>query len=151
MPRLAFQVSSRSIDSPLPPRVCEGLDRALVVRPVTLRDEGGRSVALEVGNGVEWCVNRQLLIVGAKTVAVCVGVREETRLQDGIGRRLDVGDEMGWCECNLAMYMLSTITGLLAAGVYSPARSRQSNFWGSRREQVSQWAEGGTRRVARLW
>jgi len=46
-------------------------------------------------------------------VAVCVGVGEETRLQDGIGGRLDVGDEMGWCECNLAMYMMSTVTGLL--------------------------------------
>lgn len=110
MLQLAFQVSGRRIDSSLFPRVCEGLDRALVVRPVTLRDEGGRSVALEVGNRVEWCVNRQLLIVRTKTVAVCVGVREETRLQDGVGGRLDVGDEVGWCECNLAMYMMSVIT-----------------------------------------
>jgi hypothetical protein len=151
MLRLAFQVSGRRIDSSLLPRICEGLDRALVVRPVTLRDERGRSVALEVGNRVEWSVNRQLLIVRAKTMAVCVGVREETRLQDGIGGRFDVGDEMRWCECNLAMYMMSAITDLLADGGNSPARSRRSNFWGSRREQVSQWAEGGTRRVARLW
>ena len=110
MLQLAFQVSGRRIDSSLFPRVCEGLNRALVVRPVTLRDEGGRSVALEVGNGVEWCVDWQLLVVRAKTVAVCVGVREETRLQDGICGRLDVGDEVGWCECNLAIYMVSAIT-----------------------------------------
>ena len=151
MLQLAFQVSGRRIDSSLFPRVCEGLNRALVVRPVTLRDEGGRSVALEVGNGVEWCVDWQLLVVRAKTVAVCVGVREETRLQDGICGRLDVGDEVGWCECNLAIYMVSAITALLAPGGNLPARSRQSNFWDSRREQVSQWAEGGIRRVARFW
>ena len=37
-------------------------------------------------------VDGDLLVVDAEAVAVRVGVGEETRLQDWVGRRLDAGD-----------------------------------------------------------
>lgn len=47
--------------------------------------ESHLAVSLEVGDGVDGSVNRELCVVGTETVTVSVGVREETRLENGIG------------------------------------------------------------------
>lgn len=85
-----LSVTDGMVDRCLGRLVREGLDRALVVRAVALRYECALAVALEVGDGVQWGVDRELLVVDSEAVAVGVWVREQTRLQDGVRRRLDV-------------------------------------------------------------
>ena len=60
-------------------------EAALVVRPVALVVERHETVALEVRNWDNGRVNWELLVVDTETVAVSVGVGEETRLEDGVG------------------------------------------------------------------
>ena len=64
-------------------------DRALVV-------ERRRAVALEVGHLVarDGRVDRQLLVVDADAVTVRVRVREQARLEDGVGRGLNAGNHV---------------------------------------------------------
>ena len=90
-----------SFSGPLTSGVRERLDGALVVGTVALRNKGSRAVTLEVGNGGRGCVDRKLLVVNTKTVAMSVRVREQARLQDRICRGLNVGNHMGRREGSL--------------------------------------------------
>ena len=65
--------------------VAQGHKAALVVGASSLVIERHEAIALEVSNGNERLVNGELLVVGTNTVAVGIRVREETRLQYGIG------------------------------------------------------------------
>jgi len=64
--------------------VSQRRDRALIVGTRTLVVVGGGTVALEVGDGDDRCVNGQLLVVHTQTVTVGIGVGEETGLEDGV-------------------------------------------------------------------
>lgn len=67
------------------------LDRADVVRSRALVEERHTSVSLEVCEAVigPRSVDGQLLVVDTDAMAVCVGVREESRLQDRVGGRFN--------------------------------------------------------------
>jgi len=58
--------------------------------------DGHETITLEGVEGAEGSVDGDLLVVDTETVAVGVGVREETGLEDGVGRRLDTRDQVGW-------------------------------------------------------
>ena len=74
--------------------VLERQDAALVVRARALVVERHESVALEVRNGCDRRIDRQLAVVRAQTMAVGVGVGEQTGLEDGVRRGLDTGDKV---------------------------------------------------------
>ena len=73
------------------PAVRERHDRALVVRARALAHERPVPIALEVRDGHDWRVDRQLLVVHPEAVPVRVGVREQARLQHGVRGGLDAG------------------------------------------------------------
>lgn len=82
--------------------VSEGLNRRDVVGTRSLVvAESHEPISLEVGDGVDGSVDRKLSVVGAETVAMRVGVREETGLEDRISRGLDTFDEVGRGEGDL--------------------------------------------------
>ena len=81
--------------------VVESLKRRLVVGSRTLVVESGGTISLEVGGLSERRVDRKLSVVDSETVSVSVGVREESRLEDGIGTRLDSRNEVGRREGDL--------------------------------------------------
>lgn len=94
MVQVALGVARRAVDRAGARHVRERLDRVLVVWARALRHECRRAVALEVRDGCERRVHGQLLVVCAEAVAVCVRVREEARLRDGVCGRLDIWDEV---------------------------------------------------------
>lgn len=55
-------------------------------------NDGGRLT--EVGHGAYGRVDRELLIIDTKPVTVCVGVREETGLEDGICGCFEAGNKV---------------------------------------------------------
>ena len=63
--------------------------------------DGHDAIALVRVEGADGRVDRDLLVVDAKSVAVGVGVGEESGLQDWVGRGLDAGDHMGGGEGHL--------------------------------------------------
>jgi len=63
MPRDMFQISRTAVQCAFATGICQGLDATLVVRPVALGNESCRAVALEVGDGYDRSVDRELLIV----------------------------------------------------------------------------------------
>jgi hypothetical protein len=65
------------------------------------------TIALEVGNRYNRCVDRDLRVVHTETVAVGIWVGEETRLQDRVGRRLEVGDGVRRREGSLRCVLVS--------------------------------------------
>ena len=77
------------------------MDAALVVRAAALGDVGTGSITLEVDDGNNRSIYRQLLVVGTKAVTMSIRVREQTRLKDGVGRRFNVWNEVGRREGNL--------------------------------------------------
>lgn len=83
--------------------IAQRLDGALVVVRRSLRDESHGTIALEVVDRDDGCVDGELLVVHAETVSVGVRIREQARLEDGVCRGLDVGDEMGGRERDLWM------------------------------------------------
>jgi hypothetical protein len=97
-----LSVPNMSFNRALGTSISEGLDSALIVGAIALVNIGSRSITLEVGHGVEGCVDGQLLVVCSKTVTLGVGVREETGLENGIRRGLDVWDEVGWGKGDLS-------------------------------------------------
>lgn len=81
----------------------DGLNGAQVGRARALVEESHVAVTLEVGNAVGCAcrVGGELLVVGADTVTVGIGVGEETRLQDGVGRGLNSRRHVGRVESDL--------------------------------------------------
>ena len=59
------------------------------------------SVTLEVEDRATRLVDRDLLVIDAETMTVGIWVGEETRLQNGVGRRLDTWNQMGGREGGL--------------------------------------------------
>ena len=96
-----LMIFDATLESALSAQIREGLDSALIVGTRALRHKCRRTVTLEVGNGANWRVNRQLLVVDTKTMAVGVRIRKETGLQDGINRILEVGNNVGRRKCGL--------------------------------------------------
>lgn len=107
--------------------VRETLERRDIVRAVSLVLERHETITLEVGNRVRRSVDRKLSIVRTESVAVSVGVREETRLEDRVGRRLDTLGEVRGREGDLFDFRA--------------ARARPSN-----RVSPERTKEGGARR-----
>lgn len=103
MRKHASSVAGTTVEIGPPAQIRQGLDAALVIGPVALVDKGHRSIALEVGNRNNGSVDWELLVVGSETVAVGIGVGEETRLEDGIGGGLDVRNEVRRREGSLLM------------------------------------------------
>lgn len=81
--------------------VPKGANRAWVMGSETLVIIICRSVSLKVGDGDYRLVDRELLVVHAKTMTLGIGVGEQTSLKDRICRWLDSGDKMGGRESNL--------------------------------------------------
>ncbi len=75
--------------------------RTLIVGSCALTDERGCSISLEVGDGNDGRVYGELLVVGSKTVAMRVWVREQTRLQNRIGGWFNVRNQVRWRERRL--------------------------------------------------
>jgi hypothetical protein len=73
----------------------------LIVRPVALVNKGHGPITLEVGNRDNRSIDRKLLVVSTKAVTVGIRVGEESRLEDRIGGRLNVGNKVGRRECDL--------------------------------------------------
>jgi hypothetical protein len=63
--------------------------------------ERHEAIALEVRHWTNWCINRKLVVVDTKSMAVCIRVREETALENWIGRGLHTRNEMRWRERGL--------------------------------------------------
>jgi len=97
----ASLIVDRRVDGSFLASIGQRLDAALVVGTAPLGDECGRAIALEVVNGHDGCVDWELLVVDSETMAVGIRVREETRLEDGVGRWLDVWNEVRRRESSL--------------------------------------------------
>ena len=127
MTGLPFFVTAARVNSTLLVTIIQWFEATLVIREATLRDVCSRSITLEVDDGNNRSIDRQLLIVGTKTMTVSIGVREKTGLKNGVGRRFNVRDEMGRRKGNLLWEesdMLINNTKL--RGV--PAQSQRSSF-----------------------
>jgi hypothetical protein len=81
----------------------DGLDGTQVGRARALVEEGHIAVTLEIGDTVRCAggVGGELLVVGTDAVTVGVGVGEEARLQDGVGRGLNARRHVGRVESDL--------------------------------------------------
>lgn len=99
---VALTVTNTGVNVALLTRISQRLDAALVVRPVALINEGHGAITLEVGNGDNWGIHRELSVVCSKTVAMSIRVREKARLEDRVGRGFDVRDEMRGSKCGLS-------------------------------------------------
>jgi hypothetical protein len=97
----ASGIVDAAVDGRLLCTIGQWVDAALVVGAAALRNECARSIALEVVDRDDRLVDWELLVVGAETVTVSIRVREETRLEDGIRRRLDEWDKVGGREGSL--------------------------------------------------
>lgn len=80
----------------------QGNQAALVVWPRTLVVNRHETITLEVCDWHKRGVDRKLTVVHSETVTVCVGVREKTRLEDGVGGGLDTRDKMRRRESSLS-------------------------------------------------
>ena len=101
------------------------LDRREVVGPATLVEESHGAIALEVGHRV-WAhglVDRELLVVDADTVSVCVRVREETGLKDWVGRGLNAGHHVRGVERDL-LDLGKVVGGILVEGELADGAER---------------------------
>lgn len=94
-------VSRAAINSALLAVIRQGCDGTLVVGPGALVVVRCGPVTLEVCNGHDGSVDGQLLVVDTKTMTMCVRVREETRLENWVGRRLDIRNSMRGRESRL--------------------------------------------------
>lgn len=81
----ALEVAGATFEGTLLANEGQWLDAALIIGTSALGNEGGGTIALEIVDGDNGCVDWELLVVNSETVAVSIGVREETRLQDGVG------------------------------------------------------------------
>lgn len=101
MASLTFLVTAARVNGTLLVTIIQRFEATLVVREATLRDVCSRSIALEVDDGNNRSIDRQLLVVGTEAVTMSIRVREKTRLKDGVGRRLYVWNKMRRREGNL--------------------------------------------------
>lgn len=101
MPSKAGFIADSAVNGSLLGDISERPDATLVVGSVALRDEGHEAIALEVGDGDDGCIDRELLVVHTETVTVGIWVREETGLEDWISRGFDVRDSVGRREGGL--------------------------------------------------
>ena len=101
MALLTFLITAARVNGTLLVTIIQWFEATLVVREATLRDVCSRPITLEIHHGNDRSINRQLLIVGTKTMTMSIRVREETGLKNGVGRRFNVRDEMGGRKCNL--------------------------------------------------
>ncbi len=101
--RLPDELPVYLVEIILPLLEADRLDRAEVVWPAALVEECHLSIPLEVAHpeGAHGLVDRELLVVRPDSVTVCVRVREETGLEDRIGRRLDTGHHVSGVVCHL--------------------------------------------------
>ena len=88
------RVTRVTIYSTLVLNVCQWLEAALVVGARALVIDSHETIALEVHNRTLRFVDRELIVIDSKAVAVSVRVGEKARLQDRVGRRLKVGNSM---------------------------------------------------------
>jgi hypothetical protein len=95
MTGLTFLVTAARVNGTFLVTIIQWFYATLVVREATLRDVCSRSITLEVDDGNNRSIDRQLLIVGTKTMTMGIRVREKTGLKDGVGRRFNVRNEMG--------------------------------------------------------
>ena len=81
----------------------EGLGAALIVGAAALGYERSGTGTLVVGDldGRDRCIARELPMVDSETVTLGCGIDEETSLEEGLGRRLDVRDQVGRRKCQL--------------------------------------------------
>ena len=101
MASLTFLVTAARVNGTFLVTIIQWFEATLVVREAALRDVCSRSITLEVDDGNNRSIDRQLLIVGIKTMTVSIRVREKTRLKNGVGRRFNVRNEMGRRKRNL--------------------------------------------------
>lgn len=81
--------------------VGKGRDRALVVRASALANKRRRPITLEVRDRYNRSVDRKLLIIDSEAMAMSVGVREESALQNWVGTWLYPRYSVGWGERRL--------------------------------------------------
>lgn len=108
----------------------DGLDGGEVSGTGALVVECHISIALEVGNAV-WdarSVDRQLLVVDTNTVTVGVRVREETRLEDRVGRWLNAWWHVGGVEANL-LHLGEVVLGVLVKNELTDLAERELSVW----------------------
>lgn len=101
MAGLTFLVTTTRINGTLLATIIQSVDTTRVVREAALRDVCSRTITLEVDDGNNRSIDRQLLIVGTKTMTVSIRVREKTGLKNGVGGRFNVRNEMGRRKGNL--------------------------------------------------
>lgn len=101
MALLTFLITAARVNGTLLVTIIQWFEATLVVREATLRDVCSRSITLEVDDGNNRSIDRQLLIVGTKTMTVSIRVREKTGLKNGVSRRFNVRNEMGGRKGNL--------------------------------------------------
>jgi hypothetical protein len=128
MAGLTFLVTDGRVYGTLLATIIQWFMGTRVVREATLRDVCSRSITLEVDDGNNRSIDRQLLIVGTKTMTVSIRVREKTGLKNGVGRRFNVRNEMGRRKGNLLWDDSDMLIDNKLRGV--PAQSQQSNFVG---------------------
>jgi hypothetical protein len=102
----ALLIANSGVDGCLSANIGQGVNAALVVGAAALRNESSGTIPLEVVDRVYGCVDGELLVVDAETVAVGVRVGKESGLEDGIRRGLDVGDEMRRRKSSLAGFCM---------------------------------------------
>lgn len=74
--------------------------------------DSGRTITLEGVESVVGAVDRDLLVVDTESVSLGIGVREETSLEDRVGRGLDTRDEVGRRESSL-LNLSEVVLGVL--------------------------------------
>lgn len=74
----------------------EPLKAGLDVGTAALGYERSRASTLVVGDGNYGCIARELLVVNSESVALRIGINEETTLEKGIGRMFNERDQVGW-------------------------------------------------------
>lgn len=85
---------------------------------------------MEVGHAIvdSWCVNRQLLVVDAYTVAVSIGIGEEAGLQHWICRWLDSWHHVCWIKGYL-LNLGEVVLGILVECEPPDLTERELGMW----------------------
>jgi len=116
------------VDGPLVE--ADGLDARDVVGARALVEERHAAIALKVRHAVidARCVNRQLLVVHADAMTVCVWVRKEARLQDWVRGGLDTWGKMRGVEGYL-LYFCEVVFGVLVEGEFADFSEGELFVW----------------------